>query len=74
MKNRILLYIGFILVMLPNSSDLLAFVRLQNIFSDNMVLQQGMPVRVWGWADPGENVSITFTNQNKTVVTDKKSN
>jgi len=35
-------------------------VRLPSIFSDNMVLQRGMPIRVWGLADPGERVSVGF--------------
>src|SRR5437762_11157351 len=38
----------------------LADVRLPGLFSDNMVLQQGMAVPVWGWADEGEEVRVTF--------------
>src|SRR5437764_1427649 len=38
----------------------LADVRLPGLFADNMVLQQGMPVPVWGWADEGEEVRVTF--------------
>lgn len=37
-----------------------ADVRLPKLFSDNMVLQQGMSVAVWGWADDGEVVTVTF--------------
>lgn len=37
-----------------------AEVTLPPIFGDNMVLQQGMPVRVWGQANPGEMVSVSF--------------
>jgi sialate O-acetylesterase len=35
-----------------------AEVRLPRIFSDHMVLQRGKPIQVWGWAAPGEKVSI----------------
>ncbi len=35
-----------------------ADVRLPALFSDNMVIQQGMEVPVWGWADPGENIRV----------------
>jgi len=42
-----------------------AEVRLPALFSDNMVLQQGMDVPVWGWADDGEEVKVTF--RGKTV-------
>src|SRR5436190_9708588 len=37
-----------------------ADVRLPALFSDNMVLQQGTRVTVWGWADNGEEVQVTF--------------
>ncbi len=36
-------------------------LRLANVFNDNMVLQQGKPVRVWGWARPGVDVEVTIT-------------
>lgn len=35
-----------------------ADVTLPAIFGDHMVLQQKAPVTVWGWADPGEKVSV----------------
>lgn len=40
-----------------------AEVRLPGIFSEGMVLQRGMPVRVWGWADEGERVVVSFRGQ-----------
>ncbi|MBO7683961.1 MAG: hypothetical protein J6T51_04470 [Kiritimatiellae bacterium] len=36
-------------------------------FADNMVLQMGRPVPVWGKADPGETVTVTFAGQTKTA-------
>ena len=36
----------------------LAEVKLPAIFGDHMVLQQKANVPVWGWAEPGEKVSI----------------
>ena len=44
-----------------------AEVKLLRIFSSNMVLQQGIEIPVWGWADKGEHISVTFNN--KTVRT-----
>ncbi|NLZ01690.1 MAG: sialate O-acetylesterase [Pirellulaceae bacterium] len=35
-----------------------ADVRLPKIFGPKMVLQREMPIPVWGWADPGEKVSV----------------
>jgi sialate O-acetylesterase len=37
-----------------------ADVRLPALISDNMVLQSDTPANVWGWADPGEKVSVKF--------------
>ena len=35
-----------------------ADVTLSGIFTDNMVLQHGRPLPVWGKADPGESVTV----------------
>ena len=43
----------------------LADVRLPAIFSDHMVLQQGVTVPIWGWAAPGEEVSVSIAGQTK---------
>jgi sialate O-acetylesterase len=37
--------------------------HLPNIFSDNMVLQQGATVPIWGWADDDTLVTVIFRNQ-----------
>jgi len=42
---------------------LTADVRLPQVLSDHMVLQRDAPVRVWGWADPGESVTVSFAGQ-----------
>src|ERR1041384_4627920 len=40
-----------------------ADVRLPALFTDNAVLQQGMHVPIWGWADDGEEVTVSFRGQ-----------
>jgi len=42
-------------------------VKLPALFSDHMVLQAGAEVPVWGWAGPGERVTVAFRDQ--TVAT-----
>lgn len=37
-----------------------AEVRLPNVFSDHAVLQRDKPIKVWGWAEPGENVRVSL--------------
>lgn len=40
-------------------------IAVPNIFSDNMVLQQGASVPVWGWGPEGEVVTVTFRKQTR---------
>ncbi|OJU35220.1 MAG: 9-O-acetylesterase [Bacteroidales bacterium 45-6] len=51
-----------------------ASVKLPSIFSDNMVLQQNKVIQVWGWADKGETVEVSFQNQTRKVKADKSGN
>ena len=40
-------------------------LRFARIFGDHMVLQQGKPVRIWGWAEPGAEVAVTISEDPK---------
>ncbi|HEV7868924.1 MAG TPA: sialate O-acetylesterase [Chthoniobacteraceae bacterium] len=48
----------------------MADVRLPAVISDHMVLQQETPATVWGWADPGEKVSVKFGEKAAETVGD----
>ena len=37
-----------------------------NLFQSNMVLQRDKPLRVWGWAAPGEKVTVSFGEKTQT--------
>ena len=37
-----------------------ADIELPSLISDNMVIQQGKPFVVWGWAEPNERVVVEF--------------
>ena len=39
------------------------------VFADNMVLQEGMAVPVWGVDVPGQAITVTFGGQTKTTTT-----
>lgn len=56
-----------IIVAFSSSANLRADVRLPRIFSDHMVLQRQAPVSIWGWADAGEEVTVSFAGQSKTA-------
>lgn len=34
-----------------------------NAFQPNMVLQRDRPLNIWGWAEPGEEVTVVFAGQ-----------
>ncbi len=42
------------------SGNLFADVKLPKIFSSNMVLQQGIEIAVWGWADRNESITVSM--------------
>ena len=46
-------------------------VKPARIFSDNMVIQANAPIRVWGTAEKGENISVEFMGSNASTVADK---
>ncbi len=45
-------------LLLGATVSLRADVKLPAIFSHNMVVQQGMPIHIWGWAEANEEVKI----------------
>ena len=59
--------VGFFLnvVLFPVFAD----VRLPRLISDGMVLQRGVDLKVWGWADPDEVVTLEFVGKSHEVVT-----
>jgi len=60
------------LLLIPTAVS--AAVRLPNVFGDHMVLQREMPVPVWGWADPGEKVTVSFAGASATATADNRGN
>ncbi|MCJ7693540.1 MAG: sialate O-acetylesterase [Sedimentisphaerales bacterium] len=55
------------LILLLLSTTVLADVTLPHIISSGMVLQRQAPVPIWGWANPDEQITLTFAG--KTFVT-----
>ena len=50
-----------------------AEIRLPNFFADHMVLQQQISNTIWGWAEPGEKISVTASwgAEGNTTTSDK---
>ncbi len=55
-------------IALPISAD----IRLPNIIGSSMVVQRDIPLLIWGWADPGEKVSVKMGNSEVSVKADKE--
>ncbi len=49
-----------------------AKVILPQLFQSGMVLQRGKPIPIWGKADAGETVTLTFNKKQYTTVSDIK--
>ncbi|HTD53827.1 MAG TPA: sialate O-acetylesterase, partial [Silvibacterium sp.] len=47
-----------------------AEVKLPHLLSDHAVLQRDAPIHIWGWADPGETVTVRFHDQTRTTTAD----
>ena len=64
--NRLLTVFGLTMAFGVGSATF-ADVRLPSLFSDHAVLQQGVSIPVWGWADADENVAVTIAGQTQTA-------
>ena len=50
---------------------LTAEIRLPQLLSDHAVLQRDAPVRIWGWAEPGARLTVTFHKQTVAATADR---
>ena len=61
---------AFLVASIASAAAAFADVQLPGIISDHMLLQRGVPARIFGKADPGEAISVTFRGQTAQAVTD----
>jgi sialate O-acetylesterase len=72
LNERTTLILSLVLL-LAGAGAALADVKLPSVIGDNMVLQQGEKVSIWGWADPDEEVMVGVSwNSMKWAVTADK--
>jgi sialate O-acetylesterase len=57
---RVTVFLSLVLL-LANATAILADVRLPAVISSNIVLQRGIKVPIWGWAEPGEQVMVSVS-------------
>jgi sialate O-acetylesterase len=46
-------------------------LKLAAVFTDNMVLQRNQPIQIYGTANGGDTIEVTFKQQKKNVIADK---
>lgn len=61
---------GVVVALVATLATAVAAPELSQLFADHMVLQQQMPVPVWGRAEPGEKVVVRFAGQTKRATAD----
>lgn len=59
-RRRVVIAVVLALGLLVHAS---AAVKLPGLIGDNMVLQRGLPLKIWGWAEAGEKVTVSFRGQ-----------
>ncbi|MDP7274320.1 MAG: sialate O-acetylesterase, partial [Planctomycetaceae bacterium] len=70
MKPRLIPLI--LLLAIHQSVPVAADVRLPRVFGNQMLLQRGLAVPVWGWADAGEQVAVKFAGDQQQTIADKR--
>ena len=70
-ETMVFIVVGILLFV--NAGAAWADVKLPAVISDNMVLQQGRKLSIWGWAQPGEEVmvGVSWHSMKWAVVADK---
>ncbi len=64
-------FLFFICVILVLTAAATAAVRLPAVIGPNMVLQEGIELSIWGWASPGEKVTVLLNDAEVTAETNK---
>jgi sialate O-acetylesterase len=70
MRNKFK-FLFFLVICVGSITMTYANVRLPQVFSDNMVFQRNVEFRVWGWAEKGEKVTVTFNEIKRAAKTGK---
>ncbi len=64
--------VGLAALSLSFASMARADVKLPAVLDSHMVLQRDRPMPIWGWADPGEEVTVTLDAQKASAKADDK--
>jgi sialate O-acetylesterase len=62
---------GSALLVVVSAISASAEIRMPKLISDHAVLQRGVPIRIWGWASAGANLTVTLHSQKVTTQADR---
>ena len=60
MLRLLMFYCLPVMMLFLVAGESVADLELGSPFGDHMVLQHDQPVKIWGWAEPGESVTVTL--------------
>lgn len=72
--KKLFILIGLLIFSCTTLQSLSAKVRLPRLVSDRMVLQRDTELKIWGWASPGEKVTVRFRGAHYDTETDANGN
>ncbi len=64
LRNTVVIFV-LLLTIAAGAARAEEVLRFANIFNDNIVLQCHKPAKIWGRAEPGAEVTVTFTEDRK---------
>lgn len=67
--SRIKKFFSFWLLSFLSFGPAFAQIKLPRLIADSMVLQRNTPLKIWGWASPGEKVRVRLNGKQAAAVT-----
>ncbi|HNQ34993.1 MAG TPA: sialate O-acetylesterase [bacterium] len=68
LSRRLALFSTLLTLLILAAVPARAEVRLPSVFGDHMVIQRDLAAPIWGWADPGETVTVTIGGKKKSAA------
>jgi sialate O-acetylesterase len=65
-KGAFIFFTGIFCLAITLSAE----IRLPSVIGSHMVLQKDNPIKIWGWAEPGEGISLAFAGQRAQTTAD----
>src|SRR5262249_27967398 len=67
-RSQLIVAVAFLVGCLVGAKPAESDVKLPTLFSSHVVMQRDLPLPVWGWAAPGEKVTVTIAGQTRDAI------